>query len=501
MQDALSFADTRETHSGVVLLLGDRAFKLKKPVDLGFLDVRRRETVCRREVELNSRLAPDVYLGVGWLGAPGGPDEPMVVMRRMPEAARLTSLVRHGQASAELMRQLARILAAFHARTERGPEIATAGTRDAISARWEESFAQCRSLSAGILDEDTLRRIEDRVRAFLAGRFALFDARVRGGHVVDGHGDLLADDIFCLADGPRILDCLEFSDRLRHLDQLDDVAFLAMDLEVLGAPDLGGDLLSDYLEFSGETAPTSLLHHFLAYRAFVRAKVSALRALQPASEPWVGEDARRLSTAADHHLHDGAVRLVLVGGPPGTGKTTLAGAVADRLGMVVLSSDRVRKELAGVDPDASMASDFGTGIYSTSWTRRTYDELCARAERLLSLGESVVLDASWTRAEHRGAARDVADRTSSLLVALQCRLDAATAGARLRARGHGGTGLRSDATEQVATGLREMTAPWPEAVEVDMRADRIRCAEAACAAVRPSLAAVSPLPRSAMAPD
>ena len=503
MRDASNYVDIRETHSGVVLLLGDRALKMKKPVDLGFLDftdVRCREAVCRHEVELNSRLAPDVYLGVGRLCTPGGPDEPVVVMRRMPETARLTWLVRHGHASADLMRQLARVLAAFHARAERGPEIASAGTRDAISGRWEESFAQCRSLGAGILDEDTLGRIEGRVRAFLAGRSDLFDSRVRGGHVVDGHGDLLADDIFCLDDGPRILDCLEFSDGLRHLDQLDDVAFLAMDLEMLGASTLAADLLGDYLEFSGETAPPSLLHHFLAYRAFVRAKVSALRALQPAAEPRVREEARRLSTAADHHLHDAAVRLVLIGGPPGTGKSTLAGAVGDRLGMVVLSSDRLRKELAGVDPETPMASDLDTGIYSSAWTRRTYDELCARAERLLRMGESVVIDASWTRAAYRDAARDVADRTSSGLVGLQCRLAPVVAAARLRARGHEDTGALSDADERVAAALRQTADPWPEAVEVDMLGDPAGCALAACAAVRPRLAPVAPRSRSAMAP-
>ena len=180
---------------------------------------------------------------------------------------------------------------------------------------------------------------------FLAGRSALLDARVRGGHIVDGHGDLLAADIFCLADGPRILDCLEFDDKLRWLDGLDDAAFLAMDLERLGADELAGRFLDWYVEFSGDPAPASLRHHYVAYRAFVRAKVGCLRARQ--GDRLAGQEASQLAALTLRHLRAGAVTVVLVGGLPGTGKSALAGALADRLGWTVLSSDRIRKELAG----------------------------------------------------------------------------------------------------------------------------------------------------------
>lgn len=156
----------------------------------------------------------------------------------------------------------------------------------------------------------------------------MFAERIRAGRVVDGHGDLLADDIFCLDDGVRILDCLEFDDRLRWLDGLDDACFLAMDLERLGLPDLARRFTSWYAEYSGDPAPESLRHHYVAYRAFVRAKVACLRARagdgQAAAEAW------QLAGMTLGHLRAGAVSLVLVGGLPGTGKTTLAGAARAR---------------------------------------------------------------------------------------------------------------------------------------------------------------------------
>jgi hypothetical protein len=248
------------------------------------------------------------------------------------------------------------------------------------------------SLTPGILDRSVVTDVRGLTHRFLDGREALFKQRVDDGCAVDGHGDLMTDDVFCLDDGPRALDCLEFDDRLRFLDRLDDACFLAMDLERLDAPELGAHFLSWFAEFSGDPAPPSLVHHYIAYRAFVRAKVAGLRADQGAP---AAVEARRLADLARRHLEAGAVALILVGGAPGTGKTTVAGALADRLGMVVLSSDRIRKELAGLDPETAAASALHSGIYDTTHTARTYAEMLRRARLLLELGESVVLDASW----------------------------------------------------------------------------------------------------------
>ncbi|SFI77546.1 hypothetical protein SAMN05421835_101745 [Amycolatopsis sacchari] len=455
------WAAVRETHIGSVFLVGDRAYKLKKPVDLGFLDFTRRETrerVCHKEVTLNRRLAPDAYLGVADVTGPDGQVcDHLVVMRRMPDDRRLATLVREGAPLAGTVRDLARVLARFHDRAQRGPEVSAQGTRDAIRARWRASFAQVRPFHGPVLDADIAAEIEQRTEEFLAGREALFEHRVNTGRVVDGHGDLLADDIFCLDEGPQILDCLEFDDHLRWVDALDDVAFLAMDLERLGARELGRSLLDHYAEFSGDPAPSALRHHFLAYRAFVRVKVACLRHQQ--GDDASAQLARDYADIALRHLRQGVVRLILVGGLPASGKSTLAGALADHLGATVLRSDRVRKELAGLPAEQSAAAEYERGIYSPEHTKRTYDELVRRAERLLAMGETVVLDASWNSAEHRAVAAALGTRTHSRLKPLRCWAPEATTSTRLASR----KGGISDATPRIARHMATHVHPWPDA--------------------------------------
>jgi aminoglycoside phosphotransferase family enzyme/predicted kinase len=459
------FAAVTETHSAVVFFAGDRAYKLKKPVNPGFLDFtspQARAVACRRETELNRRFAPDVYLGVAEIRGPDGRIcDHLVVMRRMPAGRRLSALVTAHAPVDGALRQVARVLAAWHAAAPRSPQIAAQGGRDALRARWQANVGQARECCGHLLEEAGLGEIERLAGRFTAGRAALFAERIRAGRVVDGHGDLLADDIFCLEDGVRILDCLEFDDRLRWLDGLDDASFLAMDLERLGAPDLARRFTSWYAEYSGDPAPACLRHHYVAYRAFVRAKVACLRARagdgQAAAEAW------QLAGMTLAHLRAGAVTLVLAGGLPGTGKTTLAGALADRLEFTVLSSDRIRKELAGVPAGQRCAAPWGTGIYTASWTERVYSELLIRARRLLALGESVIADASFISPAQRAAAAAVAAAAHADLVQLRCAARAEVAGQRLAAR----TGGISDADAAIARQMAAVEAPWPGAVTID----------------------------------
>jgi uncharacterized protein len=259
----------------------------------------------------------------------------------------------------------------------RSPQISQRGSRYAVRQRWHDNVGELRAAARGDLvpriDLEKTALLADR---FQAGRQPLFDARIRAGRVVDGHGDLLAGDIFCLHDGPRILDCLDFDDQLRWLDGLDDAAFLAMDLEQLGAPHLAEEFTRWYGEYSADPAPGALRHHYVAYRAVVRAKVACIRAGQ--GDSAAPGQARHLLSAALRHLRAGAVTLVMIGGPPGTGKSALAGAMADRLGFTVISSDRIRKELAGIAPDEHVPAEYDTGIYTRSWTERTYAEMLSR---------------------------------------------------------------------------------------------------------------------------
>lgn len=465
--DWVPYADVCQTHSAVVFFAGDRAYKLKKPVRTGFLDFSTREAraaACQRETELNARFAPDVYLGVAQVRDPSGEVcDHLVVMRRMPASLRLSALIQAGELepASHAIRQVARILATQHAAAPRGPAISEQGGRDALWHRWEQNIEQIRPLRGDLLADSEIDEVERLAGRFVTGRTPLFDARISGGHIVDGHGDLLAGDIFCLPDGPRILDCLEFDDQLRWLDGLDDAAFLAMDLERLGAGDLAERFTAWYIEYSGDPAPPSLRHHYVAYRAFVRAKVGCIGASQ--GDGQAAAQARQLAAVTLRHLRAGAVTLVLVGGLPGTGKSLLAGILADQLGWTVLSSDRVRKELAGLAEGERSPAGYGAGIYTSSWTTRTYSELLRRAGVLLSLGESVIIDATWNSADERAFAAALADRMTADIVALRCVAPPGVTTGRLLSR----TNSASDADPHIAARLATDQAPWPAAISLD----------------------------------
>jgi uncharacterized protein len=468
----------RETHSAVVLLLGDRAYKIKKPVDLGFLDFRTeasRRTVCRRELELNRRLAPDVYLDVITIrGTDDQAFEHGIVMRRMPEDLRLSAMIRRGVDVDDHLRSLARLLAAFHARADRGPQIAEEGSSAGLRRRWANNLRETEIFLGDSLAEPLHDEISRLAVRYVDGRQPMLDRRAADGLSVDGHGDLIAADVFCLADHPRVLDCIEFDDRLRWLDVLDDVAFLAMDIEHLQRPDLAERFLAWYLEFSGQRAVDSLQHHYIAYRAFVRAKVACIQAMQGLTAALV--DADDYARIALRHLRAGEVTLVLVGGAPGTGKTTLAQGIADQRGWVLLSSDTVRREMPPTAGDR----------YADAAKQATYRELLARARELLECGESVVADATWGAVAMRTLAADVATTTSSRLVALECHAPVDVAAARAQRRLVAGVD-GSEAGADVARRLAAQRAPWPGALVIETEDDADRALGHALRALAPSL--------------
>ncbi len=452
-----------ETHVSVLLFAGSRAYKFCKPVKLDFVDYstpQLRDAALRTELECNQRFAPDVYLDViNLVGSHGEQPEPALVMRRMPEDRRFTRLLGTSEA-AQWTHALARQIAVFHAGAPRPESAAVAASRFAVGANWEKNHETLAAHAGIVLDEAAVHAVSEGFRGYLAGRNALFDARIAAGRAIDGHGDLMCEDIFCLPDGPRVLDCLAFDAKLRHGDALLDAAFLAMDIERLGGVALARDFLRWYGEFSADGHPASLAHHYVAYRAQVRCKVACIR--------WSQGDLTAAAEAVDHlgrcrsHLQEGRVRLVLVGGAPGTGKTTIANGLGDHLGWAVLSSDTVRKELAGLAPADRAAAAMDGGIYDASSTEATYGELLRRARLLLAMGEQVVLDASWTDERHRMLARALAQDLDAELI--EIRLDAAelTARARIEARLLDDQ-RTSDATVDVADALRRRTTAWPQA--------------------------------------
>jgi aminoglycoside phosphotransferase family enzyme/predicted kinase len=457
-----------ETHISIVAFQGDRAYKLKKAVEFAFVDLStraRREADCLHEVALNRRLAPDVYLGVEPLTDRGGRVVDHVVeMVRMPADRRLATLARTNTDVAGCVDRVADVMARFHSTARTGPIVALAATRDAVAELWETGFEQVEQFEGGVLDRSTSQCVATLARRFLEGREALFAGRIAAGRARDGHGDLLADDIFCLDDGPRILDCLEFDEWLRSGDALADVAFLAMDLERLGRADLARYFLDRYRHDARDAWPSSLEDMYIAYGAHVRAKVACLRAAQ--GVPAAAADAATLLDLAHDHLEAGRVRLVLVGGPPATGKTTLAAGVGAETGWPVLRSDVIRKELAGMLAPARADQPLDEGLYAPGWTDRTYAALVDRARELLAMGESVIIDASWAHPRWRTAAEELAETSSSELVALRCDAPLSESSARAAARAAEGMDA-SDVGPELVSDLTERFPPWPRAAVID----------------------------------
>lgn len=463
--------EVSETHISTLFFTGDRAYKLLKPLRTSFLDhstVERRLQAVDDEIELNRRMAPDVYLGSADVVEHGELVDRMLVMRRLPGDRRLTNLIEGNADVGDCVRAIARKVAVFHAAEQPATDAADAAGLDAIARNWHDNFADLTPLRDEVIPGDEFDHARELVDRYLAHRDPLFRARQAGGFVRDGHGDLTAQDIFCLDDGPRILDCLAFDRRLRVGDVLLDVAFLAMDLDRLAGPDTARSFLDWYGEFSNERHPSSLAHHYVAYRASVRAKVAAIRHGQ--GDPTAAERVLTYHQQCLRHLERGAVMLTIVGGLPGTGKSTLAQSLADPLEAMVLCTDDLRKDLAGRGHLDREMSPVGTGIYGAEHTERTYGELLDRARTLLERGESVILDASWNRSAYREKARLLAAETAADFVELECALDAETARDRIVARLERGTDS-SDARPELLEQLRRQHEPWHSATRVNTTAD------------------------------
>ncbi len=472
-----------ETHISTVFFSADRAYKLLKPVKTSFLDfstTERRLEAIDDELLLNRRMAPDVYLGVADVEEHGQVVDRMLVMRRLPEDRRLTNLVRLPGLD-DRIRQIVRTVASFHAAQSPVLDASDIAGRDAVARNWDDNVTDMRDLAGDVLDADEFELVCHLSSRYLRYSDVLFERRLTGGFVRDGHGDLTAEDIFCLDDGPRILDCLAFDRRLRIADVLCDVGFLAMDMDRLAGPGAADAVWRYYREFTNEHFPDSLAHHYVAYRAHVRAKIACIRHRQGDAE--AAPLARSYLHLCRRHLELARRRLVLVGGTPGTGKTTVSEALSRTEGWTVVGTDRIRKELTGRAHTDRDFADPGAGIYAAKVSRATYDEAFRRAALLLTGGESVVLDASFSDPAERQRARRLADQHGADLSELECVLDSATAKERIERRLEEGRDP-SDARPEILEDLRALHAEWPEAIPIPT-AESVDAAEAAAlAAVR-----------------
>ena len=401
--------EIRETHISWVFLVGDRAYKLKKPVRLPFLDygtVEQRRRMCEEEYRLNRRLAPRVYLGVKAVvpsaagvaiappHTPGALDY-VVEMRRFDETRTLAARVTRGGVAYPALIAVGRRLAAFHENVARHD--AAGDLRRALAENAD-------TLLALAPDTDFGRRVGALVRfteSFMTARRGELEARAAAGLVREGHGDLRAEHVL-LEHGVEIVDCVEFDPGLRIGDVGCDLAFLTMDLEALGSPFAAHAVLKSYRDAGGDPGDDDLVAFFGVYRALVRAKVALVRAGQADDGARRLADARhRLALAERLAWRIRRPGLVVVAGLAATGKTTLAGLLVDRSGLRHLNSDLVRKRLLGIAP-AARAS---VAAYAETCNRATYEELGRLARRELDRCGGVIVDATFRTAADRDAFR------------------------------------------------------------------------------------------------
>ncbi|MBI2864058.1 MAG: phosphotransferase [Chloroflexi bacterium] len=277
-----------QTHISYVLLTGPFAYKIKKPLDLGFLDyttLPKRRRFCQQEVLLNSRLCPNIYLGVVEIRENGGEVAIMAVGRvleyavkmvQLPAERMMDRLLDGGKIDGPAIDRVARRVAAFHQEAASGPEIGRYGERGWILTNVSENFAQTQAYIGRTIDEAVLDRIQAYSYAFLDQNQETFQSRIAGRRIRDCHGDLRSENI-CLTDGVCIFDCIEFNDRFRYADVAAEVAFLAMDLDYRGRPDLSRRFVASYVDYTGDHGLLALLDFYKCYRAYVRGKVESFK--------------------------------------------------------------------------------------------------------------------------------------------------------------------------------------------------------------------------------
>jgi aminoglycoside phosphotransferase family enzyme/predicted kinase len=435
-----------ETHASLVFLVGDRAFKLKRAVSFSYLDystVARREAACRTELTLNRRTAPSLYLAVRKIarqadGTPGfdgeGPALDWVVeMRRFPDDALFDRMAEAGRLTPVLMRALADEIAAFHAAAEPSRRHGGAAAVASLIAGNDENLR----LAGDTLDQGAVAALKEASEAALRRVSAQLDRRREEGHVRRCHGDLHLGNI-CLVDGrPTLFDAIEFNDAISTIDTVYDLAFLLMDLSHRGLDALANLVFNRYLDRTGEDAALPALPLFLSLRAAIRAHVTtaALRQKQDrATAERLGANARHYLDLARRLLQPAAPRLVVVGGFSGTGKSTLALALAADFapapGARHLRSDVLRKVLLGAAPETRLPPE----AYDAATTDRVYRALGERAATALAAGYSAVVDAVFLKPSERAAIGEVARAAGVPFTGLWLEAPAAVLAQRVAAR-------------------------------------------------------------------
>lgn len=426
-----------ETHISWVILTGDFAYKIKKPVNFGFLDfstLEKRHSCCLNELRLNRRLAAAIYLEV--VAISGTPDRPVlaahgeafeyaVKMAQFPQSAQLDFMLAAGKLKSEHMNAIAAMVAEFHQRIARADDSMAYGNSDVIYQPVAENFCQIREHLDITPYARTLAELESWSQAAFDQLQSVFAQRKRDGFVRECHGDMHLRNLVWLENGPTAFDCIEFNADLRWIDVISEVAFLVMDLQDRQQPQLASRFLNSYLEATGDYAGLAVMPFYLCYRAVVRAKVDALRLAQTnltneQRQQTRAEFASYLRLASTY-TQKSAAKLIIMRGLSASGKSTVSRQLVDAMGMIRIRSDVERKRLFSVslDPEIKASSNIDASIYSASASSQTYAKLAELARQVINSGFSVIVDAVFLKQEQRQPFQQLAERSGAAYLILE----------------------------------------------------------------------------------
>lgn len=473
--------EMKQTHISVLLLGRKHVVKLKKPVDFGFLDyttLRKRQKAVEDEIKLNRRLCQDVYIGYGGVMDTDGKVsfsdrqgkivDYGVWMKRLPDDRMLDQLVARNEITEAMIDRIAARLCEFHRQARRGADVDKWGSRDEIHHNWDENFTQTEAFIGRTINAADYEAMRAWVNQWIETKADLFHQRVQNRCIVDGHGDVRCESI-CVTDNEiYIYDCIEFNDRFRCDDVASEIAFLAMDLDARGRPDLGYFLTEAYARHSGDRDFFTLLPFYRGYRAYVRGKVLSFQLNEAEFSPAEKESAAQQA----RHYFDLARRyatplkqptVIALMGLPGTGKTSVARALAGELGLRVVSADAVRQSLFGA---AKQPAEYQQGAYTPEANRLTYEKLLEMGREFLQHDGGVILDATFRYSEDQAQAKAMAEEMGAQWRVVECRLATELVRKRLEQRAAKHEGL-SDATWEIYLRQRaEQLAAEPDAVRL-----------------------------------
>ena len=440
-----------QTHASFVFIALPFVYKVKKPVNFGFLDfstLEKRRHFCEREVALNRRISPSIYLGVVPISVRRGGfrfgegDEIVeyaVKMRKLSDGHFLDGLVARGAVGIYDIDRITATLTAFYKAQRPTSEIETWGRIKRLKISTDENFRQTEAFIGQTLSRPAFETIRAYTDGFYARHRSLFAARVEQRRIRDCHGDLHLEHIHLTPRALHIYDCIEFNDRFRYLDVASDVAFLAMDLDDKGRPDLARYFVTKMAARLRDPGVLRLMDFYKCYRAYVRGKVESLHSLAhaaPEAERLMSaERARRYFRLALQYAVAGSRPLVIVVmGRIASGKSSLAAALADELGWAIVSSDQVRKEMAGFPLYERTSEAARARLYSATMTAKTYARLLAAAETAAGAHRGIILDATFASRAHRKQMRQRFDRHGIAWCVIEAHADDRTVRRRLRER-------------------------------------------------------------------